>query len=489
MSELRQKTIRGVGWSAISLVGKQGLTFVVTIILARLLSPQEFGLLAMVTILINFASIFGELGFSAALVNMQDVQPVHLSSVFWLNLSIGLILSIVFVGLAPIIAYFYQKPILIPLTMYLSFNFVISSFNIVQSTMLIKSLDFRTLSKIDIAAVAISGVIAIVMASSGYGVWSLATQSVIVTLVTAVLLWVSNTWRPSFIFRWSAIKDLMGFSISLFGSKLLNYWVRNLDYLLIGRLMGTGPLGIYNRAYTLMLVPLNTVSQVLARVMFPAFSLIQGDKEKVKRAFLQVTRTVALVTFPMMLGLLVTAKPFVLTIFGPQWAQMIPILKIFSLVGLIQSIGTLNGNIYLSQGRADLQFKVGVVVHLVPLLGIIIGLRWGIIGVAVGYGIGSFLISYPTFYFAACLIDLKFGLHLRNLASLFMCSLFMAATMWGAGLLLPFILPHWIVLIVQVLCGGLTYLILIHVLKIKAYQEVRTLLLEQWQRGRLVHVQ
>lgn len=488
MSELRQKTIRGVGWSIISLVGRQGGTFIVTIILVRLLSPQEFGLLAMVTVLTSFANIFGELGFSAALVHKQDVQPVHLSSVFWLNLGIGLLLTLVFVGLAPLIAGFYQEPILVPLTMFLSLNFVIGSFNIVQNTLLTKALDFHILSKVEISAVIISGIIAILMAYTGFGVWSLATQSVVATFVTAVLLWSLGNWRPSFVFNWSAIQELLGFSMSLFGSKLLNYWVRNLDYLLIGRLLGTGPLGIYTRAYELMLMPLTTVSRVISRVMFPALSQIQGEKERVKRAYLQVTRIIALITFPMMLGLLVTAEPFVLTLFGPRWAEMIPLVQIFSVVGMLQSIGTLNGNLYLSQGRADLQFKVGLVVHIVPLLGIIIGLRWGILGVAIGYAIGSFLIWYPTFYFAASLINLKLGEHLYNLSPPFICVVLMATVVWAMGMLLPHILSSWILLIVQVLCGALIYISLIHLLKIRAYLEVRTLLVAQWkgQESRLI---
>ena len=490
MSELRQRTINGVGWSALSLVGRQGLTFAIGIILARLLSPREFGLLAMITILTSFASIFAELGFSAALVQKQDVQPAHLSSVFWLNLGMGLLLTLVFIGSAPLIAGFYHEPILVPLTMLVSLNFLISSFNIVQNTLMTKSMDFRTLSKVEIAAAGISGVVAVLMAYIGYGVWSLAMQSVVATFVTAVVLWFLSGWRPSFTFSWSAIKDLLGFSGSLFGSKLLNYWVRNLDYLLIGRVLGTGPLGIYNRSYEIMLMPLNTVSRVLGRVMFPSFSIIQSDKNRVKRTYLQVIRAISLITFPMMLGLLVTAKPFVLTIFGPKWAGMIPILRIFCLVGMSQSIGTFNGNLYLSQGRADLQFKVGLVLHTIPLLGIVIGLHWGIIGVASGYAIGSLLIWYPGFYFAGGLVNLRHGEFFRNLSSVFGCAVFMAAIVWSVELLLPHEWPSWVVMTALASFGILIYFSLLYLFKVKTYQEVRALLSKQWHlwRGRLKRV-
>jgi len=463
--------------------------FLIGVILARLLSPREFGLVAMITVITNFASIFAELGFSAALIQRQDVTQEHLSSVFWLNLGAGLLLTLVFIAGAPLIAAFYGEPLLTPLTMFIATNFLISSLKIVQNTLRTKSLDFRTLSIVEISAVGISGAVAIGMAYAGLGVWSLAAQSVILSTVTAVWLWKLGNWRPSLTFSWRAVEGLLGFSLSLFGTKLLNYWVRNIDYLLVGRFLGTTPLGIYNRAYDVMLTPQVGVSRVLSRVMFPSFSVIQEDKRRVRSIFLRMTRTIALVTFPMMLGLFAITEPFVLTIFGPKWSEMVPILRLFSLTGMMQSIGTLNGNLYLSQGRADVQFRVGLVLKLIPILGIVIGLRWGVIGVAVGYSFASIILAYPSFFFAGRLIGLTFWQLLGNLFSVLGCAVAMAALVWGVGLLLPD-WPHWIVLTTQVLFGMLVYILLIHSLKIRAYQEIRELLSEQWRlrRGRLEHI-
>jgi len=484
MSEFRHRTINGIAWSVVSRVGRLALTFVIGVILARLLSPREFGLIAMVTVITSFASIFAELGFSAALVQKQDVTQVHLSSVFWLNLGAGLLLTLIFMAGAPLIAYFYKEPMLAPLTMLISTNFFISSLNIVQNTLLSKSLDFRTLSIVEITALLISGAVAIAMAATGYGVWSLAVQSVILSVVTAIMLWVQGKWRPNFLFRWTAVQDLLGFSLSLFGTKVLNYWVRNIDYLLIGRFLGTNPLGIYNKAYEVMLFPLTSVSRVLSRVMFPSFSIIQEDKSRVASLYLQMTRTIALVTFPMMLGLFVTVESFVLVIFGPQWAGMIPILRVLSLVGMTQSIGTLNGNLYLSQGRADLQFKVGLVLKTNAILGIVIGLQWGILGVAIGYAIASLINSYPSFYFAGRLVGLTYWQLLRNLSGVFGCAVVMAALVWAAGLLLPDAWPLWAQFTLQVLFGMAVYLAMIHLFKLPAYREVRALLSEQWRQRR-----
>lgn len=490
MSEFRHKTINGITWSVVSRLGRLALTFVIGVILARLLSPHEFGLIAMITVITSFAAIFAELGFSAALIQKQDIQQEHLSSIFWLNLGAGLLLTLIFMAGAPLLAEFYQEPMLTPLTIVISTNFLISSLNIVQNTLLTKALDFRTLSIVELGAVAVAGSISIAMAFAGFGAWSLAAQSVLISTATAVLLWVLSDWRPSLLFRWTAVKDLLGFSMSLFGTKVLNYWVRNIDYLLIGRFLGTDPLGVYNKAYDVMLFPLASVSRVFSRVMFPSMSIIQENKRRVANLYLQMTRAIALITFPMMLGLFVTVEPFVMAVFGAKWTGMIPVLRVLSLVGMTQSIGTLNGNLYLSQGKADLQLKVGLVLRTVAILGIVIGLQWGIVGVAIGYAIASFINSYPSFYFAGRLVNLTYWELLRNLSGVFGCAVVMAILVLAVGLLLPATWPQWVHLAVQVLSGMVAYLSFIHLFKLQAYQEVRALISEQWQLrgGRAISV-
>jgi O-antigen/teichoic acid export membrane protein len=483
MTELRQKTLAGITWSITSQAGKQVIALIIGIILARLLSPREFGLIAMITVMTGFAAIFAELGLSAALIQKQDVRQDHLSSVFWINLIGGLLLMLIFIVGAPLIAGFYHEPTLIPLTMLISTNFLIGSLNIVQKTLITKSLDFRTVAIAEISAIAVSGILAILLAYSGFGVWSLAIQSVVCSIVTAMLLWKLNTWRPKFTFNGRAVKELLGFSANLLGTQSLNYWVRNLDNLLIGRFLGTVALGGYSWAYSIMLFPQTNISSVISRVMFPSFSMIQKEKERIKSIYLSVTRVIALVTFPMMCGLFVTVVPFVMAVFGPQWAGMIPILQVFCVVGLIQSIGTLNGNLYLSQGRADLQFKIGLILRTNAILGIIVGLHWGVVGVALGYATASFINSYPNLFFAGRLINLTYSELMKNLADVFACSATMAAAVWSLGLLLPTDWPHWAYLAVQVPFGIAIYTGLVHFFDLKAYRELQGLLVEQWQQG------
>ena len=479
MSEFRDKTIRGVSWSVVSQVGKVIPLAVVSIVLANLLSPRAFGLIAMITIIVGFAEVFAEMGFSAALVQRRGLQKEHLSSVFWLNLASGGLLTALFMAGAPLLGSFYGEPLLVPLTMFIAVTFLIKSAAVVQRALFTREVDFKALSIVEVSSVGVAGVVAIWMAYSGYGVWSLAVQSVLQALLSTALLWTFSSWRPHFQFAWQGVKDLLGFSLSYTGTQSMNYWARQADDLLIGKFIGSAALGVYRFAYDIMLFPLQNISRVMSRVMFPSLSSIQSEKERVKDVFLKMAGTVALVTFPLMLGLLATTERFVYVVFGAKWAGMIPILRVFALLGLSQSIGTLVGNLFLSQGRADLQFRLGLVSKPLTLIAIVIGLQWGVLGVALGYAAASWLMSYPIFYFAGRLVNLTYGELLRTLGGTFGCAVLMAGAVYGLGWILPASWPGWLQLTVQVASGAALYWLLIHSFGLKTYRYARTLLAEQ----------
>lgn len=475
----QQKTVRGIGWSGVSQIGRQGIYYVIFIVLARILSPEEFGLVAMITVITSFATIFAEMGFSAALIQKQDIQQNELSSVFWLNVAAGIGLTGIFVAGAPLIARFYDEPILLPLTILIAANFTVGSLTIVQKTIRTKKLDFRSLSIADITAEILSGTVAIFLAYMGAGVWSLAIRSVLLTTIVSIILWRLGGWRPAFIFEWKALKNLFGFSLNHLGTQLLNYWVQNLDYLLIGRTIGPQPLGIYRNAYTVMLLPLANVSRVISRVMFPSLALIQDDKARVRHLFLRMTRTIALVTFPMMVGLFVVSEPFVLAVFGDQWSPMIPVLRVFCLTGLLKSVGTLTGNLYLSQGRSDLQLRVGLLVHTIAMISIVIGLQWGILGVAIGLTVATILNSYPSLYYAGRLVNLTFWQVWRTLLNVLFVALVMGVGVWAIGFFLTEEWPHWLQLAAQIVAGVTLYGVMLHLFRVRAYVEARDLFTAQ----------
>ena len=297
---LKEKIIKGLYWSGASQAGKQISQFIITIILARLLSPADFGLLAMATVFVNFAMIFSEMGISSALIQKQDTHNRHYYSVFWFNIFVGICLTLFFIAVSPLIARFYKKPELVPILAVISLNFFFSSFVIIQQTILTKEMDFRKLAIRDVVAVIIAGIVGVVLAYNGFGVWSLVFQSLVFTLADVVLLWTVSSWRPKFSFAMADIKDIFHFSANLTGFNIVNYFARNVDQLLIGKFLGAQALGFYSLAYKLMLYPLQNISWVIGKVMFPAFSKIQQDLEKVRNSYMKMTRVISFITFPLM---------------------------------------------------------------------------------------------------------------------------------------------------------------------------------------------
>lgn len=476
--DFRSKTLRALKWSATGQFGVQLVRFGVGIVLARLLSPRDFGLIGMVTVITGFAGVFAEFGFGAALIQRKVVDDRELSSVFWLNVAIGALMSLLVFAAAPLVAAFYKEPGLRPVTMVLSALFVIRSLNIVQQTILARALNFRARTLIEFASVVISGIVAITLAVRGYFVYSLVIQALVGPAITGLLLWVSSSWRPSFTFKWAAVAPLLGFSTHLVGSQVLNYWSRNLDNLLIGRFLGSASLGIYSRAYSVMMFPVQSISGMLSRVMFPSFSLIQDDKARVGRLFLRATRTIAAVTFPLCFGISAVAESFVLAVFGAQWIGAVPILRILSIVAALQSVITLVGQIYLSQGRADTLFRLGLFTNAVVIGGILIGLPFGLEGVAVAYGIATVICAGPNYHFAAKMIGIDWRSLAAALGGLFAASATMAVVVAGASFALPAMSPM-LFLAVQVALGAIIFISMLLGFRMEAAQDILKLYRER----------
>lgn len=482
MDNLRSLTLSSLSWSGFSQIIRQILRFSISVVLARILTPQEFGLIGMIVVFTGFADLFNDMGLTAALVQKIDLEERHLNCVFWVNIATGILLTAIVAAAAPLIASFYNKPVLRLITIVIAFNFSIGSLKMVQSALFHKKMQFKRLAHIEIVSVFISGIATISLALAGFGVWSLVFQSLLMTLISVCMMWYLSDWRPSFSWNPVALKELLSFSLNLLGFRFFNYWIRNFDNLLIGKFVGSLALGIYSRAYGLMLLPVSQISNVVTRVMFPVLSKIQNDTERVKRIYLRSTRIIALVTFPLMVGLFVVARPFILTVYGDKWVEVIPILQIFCFTGMIQSIGTTVGWIYTSQGRTDIMLKWGLCAGIVTVIAFIIGLRWGIIGVALAYVLSNYIILwYPSWAISGRLINLRFTEMLKNLSKTFFCAVAMGAGVWILGFTLPSDWPHWSYLVIQMPFGILMYFVLISVFKLSAYLDLRELISEQWQ--------
>jgi PST family polysaccharide transporter len=270
-------------------------------------------------------------------------------------------------------------------------------------------MDFKKLALRDVAAVILSGAVGIYMAYNGFGVWSLVYQLLSFTVFNACLLWLLSSWRPRFEFAMADIRDIFHFSANLTGFEIVNYFSRNIDQLLIGKFLGSQVLGYYSIAYKIMLLPLQNISWVAGRVMFPAFSRIQDDLEKVRKTYMKMAKAISLATFPIMLGLFAMAPEMVHVVLGLKWEPVVILLRIFSVCGMIQSVGTTVGNIFLSQHRADMVFHLSIVSSLIVGVSVAVGLRWGINGVALCYTLQALVWSHAVLIFATRLIGLKFS--------------------------------------------------------------------------------
>ncbi|MDM8553303.1 MOP flippase family protein [Desulfococcaceae bacterium HSG7] len=442
-NNLRKSAVSGIKWSSISQFGKQGLSFIVTAILARLLNPSDYGLIGMATVVIGFMQLFKDLGTSAAIIQRQNLSQILISSIFWMNAGFGILMMGLTWLIVPFVSLFYHEPRLTFVLRVLSFSFVISGLSIVQNALLQKKLSFDMLAKSEIISAVCGSIIGIAMAVKGFGVWSLVVQTITAELCMTICLWISSDWRPSLCFSGAEIKSISSYSLNLTGYSIFNYFARNADYIIIGRYLGAQDLGYYTLAYRLMLYPLQSVTSVIGRVLFPIFSQIQNDNERFRRVYLKICFSIALITFPMMTGLWVVSESFILSILGEKWCTVIPLLMILAPVGMIQSVGSTVGAIYQAKGRTDWMFRWGIATGTFATICFIIGVRWGIMGVAWAYFFASFIVfAYPNFAIPFRLIELKFRELLSVLWRPFVCSMMMFSVLLCIQfLLLEHLLP------------------------------------------------
>ena len=425
ITNLSIPAIQGIGWTGLSRILCVAVSFAVTSVLAHLLSPGDFGLLAMVIVFVNFASIFHDLGLSAAIIQKQNLTDVHLSSCFWINVFVGTIITLSLMLLSPFIASFYNKEGLVPIIIAISTTFFISSFSSIHAAILTKQLDFKPLAIIEITAVIVAGLFAIIFAMIGFGVWSLVFRQLIFTALIAFSLWFYSDWRPKFILSFREIKGLFSFGLNLTGSVFINYFVRNLDNLLIGKFWGSTLLGYYNLAYELLLFPLSNISAVIGKVIFPSMSIVQDDKEKARGIYISTTRYISAVTFPLMTGIFVCSPYIVRVFFGSQWERSIFLIQVLSVIGLIQSIGTTVGWIYKSQGRTDIMLKWEFFALMVISTSFFIGVKWNIEGVAIACAIAMLFLAFPNFIIPFRLIDLNFFYFVKQFKNTFISAMLM----------------------------------------------------------------
>ncbi len=374
-------TRRGVAWSASSKILIQILQFGTTVVLARLLTPGDYGLVAIVLTFVGFAQLFTDLGLGAAVIHRPRLDQPTLSTAFWLNAGSGFALTALFCGLAYPISLLYGQPKLTWLVITGSLSFSLAMYA-VHLALLERSMSFRTIASIEFSGAVCFTVVAVVTAVGGLGPYSLIVGSLTQAALKTVLMWNSVRWWPSWTFTRAALRELWQYSGHLFGFNVINYWSRNSDNLLIGKFLGAAVLGSYARAYNLMMLPVQQVTGVVGRVLFPAFTKLRDDENRLREAYLRSVRVMASISAPLSLTLAASAGPFVSVVYGSRWDAVAPVLALLALSGPAQVISGTFGAVYQALGMTKVMFRRGIWATLITVAAIAIGLHWGVKGVA-----------------------------------------------------------------------------------------------------------
>jgi len=474
---LKQTAASGFKWMALSHVVRLTVHFLTTAVLAWLLLPEDFGLMAMAALMVGVVHLFRDFGTAAAIVQRPRLDHDTLSTLFWTNVAAGVALAGLVALLAPLGAMLFDEPGMTPILEWLALGVFLASLGAVPQSLLQKRLCFAALARIEIVALVAGGATGLTVAFVGGGVWALVAQTLVTNGAHALMVLAWGAFVPSLTFRLHRLRGLAAYSLSLAGFNVLNWCIRNLDHLLVGMFLGATALGYYALAYRLLLYPLQGVSSILSRVAFPIYSRIQDDNARLRNAHLKITGAVAMVSFPVMVGMLLVCQPMVVSLLGPRWLPMAPLVAIFALVGIPQSVGTTVGAIYQAKGRTDLMFRWGVLVAVVMALAFSVGLLWGIQGVASAYALASLALVYPGLQIPFSQI----GLRASELARFLMPALRATAAMAACTLTIRLLVaehlaPGWH-LVVAVATGATAYGVASLLWNRRAIHEVRDLLL------------
>jgi O-antigen/teichoic acid export membrane protein len=424
--DLRHRVMRGLLWVGASQAGGQLTRALVAIFIARLLTPDEYGLAALALVFATLVMVFSDLALGAALIQRKTLSEVDRDTAFWTTLIAGVLFAAAGVALSGPIASLYGQPDAQPLLLVLSLSFVVSAFGATQQNLMLRDMDFRRVEVLPMIGGLVGGVAAVVAAVYGAGAWAIIVQYVGAVLVTTLLVWVRSSWRPRLAWSWASLKDLGGFSAYMLGQRLLFYLQANGDRFLIGRGLGTSALGVYAVAYNTMLVPASKLGGPLQRVFSPAFSRIQDQPERIAATWARVARLIAAVSVPALAGLVIVAPDFVPLVLGSHWEEAVPVVQILAWVGIVQAVQVINMDILLARGRARTMFRFAVVVTVSHLIAFGIGLQWGVIGVAAAYAISTTLVEPAQTVLAARALHVSPMIFVRAIFGVFQAAAGMA---------------------------------------------------------------
>lgn len=483
MESLRERTIRGISWSVVESSLVQGVRFLMGIVLARVLYPEQFGLIGMLSIFMGVAQAILDSGFGAALIQKQETKHTDYCTIFYFQNGIGFILYGCLFLSAPLIAFFYKQPSLTALTRVLSLCIVINSFGWIHSTILTKSINFKTQAIVNVSAGVFSGVCGITLAKLGFGVWSLVSWHVLNSLSRTVLYWIVCSWRPTLSFCRASLGSMFKFGSRIFLSGMLNQIYDNIYYLVIGKLFTVRDLGFFTRAKTIADLPSISISQMIGRVAFPAFSTIQDSQEKLKYALKKMLTTVALLSFPTMICMSVAARNLIYALMTEKWAASVTYFRLLLIAGILFPIHVVSMDAIRALGRSEIYLRIEIIKKVLVTINIAIGFIWGLSPMIFGMIVVSMIYYFLSSYQLKKLICYSMAEQSRDIFPYLVLSAIMAISVYAVDMVL--IDNHWVKLLLQIMVGFLLWIALSLLFRLAAFQVVKELAAEVVKRIRL----
>jgi PST family polysaccharide transporter len=451
--------VRGVLWSTLERGGSGIISLVVHITLARLLAPEAFGLVAMAYVTINLLGLFKDQGFEEAIIQRAELDDAHLDVALWSLVALSTVLTVAGLVASPFIADFFGEPRLTEVLSALMLTIPMLSIQSVPTALLQREMRFRTLSIRSLIASGISGVVAIVMAATGYGVWSLVAKYLLHQLVGAIILWSAADWWPRLRFSRRHLRELITFGATITVTRVINYFNRNLDDILIGRFLGPEALGYYSIAYEILLGLTNVLSRTFSAVAFPTFSRLQDDITRLREAFLEAVHTISLLAFPVFSLFAAVAPDLIVVVFGEKWLPSAPVARVLALIGIMQSVALLHSPILNACGKPKWDLGLTIVDVIGNTIGFVIAVRYGIVWVAAAYVIVGYATLPIPLMLIRRLVGMRLSQYLRQIAFPVVGSVVMLGCVLAVEFFVPQGWPTVVRLVLGVVVGLGVYLV------------------------------
>ncbi|HEY9825760.1 MAG TPA: lipopolysaccharide biosynthesis protein [Stenomitos sp.] len=470
---LQRKAFKGVLWSAAEGWGRQAISFLVFALLARLLNPDAFGLVALAGVFLAFLQIFVDQGFPTAIIQRSTLEEAHLNTAFWTNLGVSSVLTCFCIVMASDIAQGLKQPELTPVIQWLSLGLLLTALSSVQQSLLRRKFRFKELAIRSLVAIILGGGVGVGLAIAGWGVWSLVGKQLTEGLAAVIVLWWSSDWRPKFQFSRQHFQELISFGGNIVGANIFEFFNRQSDNFLIGLFLGSAALGYYSVAYRVLIILTQLLSVVVNQVALPVFSELQQDITKLRGVFYEATRLTSFIAFPCFLGMAALSPELVEIIFGHQWLPSAPVMSVLALIGIQHAISYLYSDVILAMGKASWRMWLNGFNAISNVVCFAVAVKWGIVAVAWSFVIQSGIIATPMFYLATQrLIHLDFKTYIKQLLS----PLLACGVMVGTILIFKLFLKDWLdvypLTFVLITSGILSYTVVCWLLEPKYFSNI-----------------